>query len=282
MSATDEAVLLLMLGLGALVAFPLLFALLALLGRLLNHLSGGRLGWLPVVLAFGGLVGLAFAGSFALDTLGEPVPAIVMGKEERIQVTSDGDWTHRLAVQVRYQGPDGEPRTPSLSADRDAYDRLSVGAIVTVIRLPQLASVARLEGQSLLSLVPWREGRGAAMIVGGIALALAFLKLRRGRLFLIPLAVAWLALPVQSYLESPIGPGADGPWLTGTAQVVAIERATRSWLSGRTRSYALDEPFEVAQLRFVPAGRGEPVMAAATADIGSVPGLAPGEAVATP
>ncbi len=81
-------------------------------------------------------------------------------------------------------------------------------------------------------------------------------------LVLLPFVVAWGAMVVESYRESPLGPGPDGPWATATAEVLQVERVTLSYMSSERYVTENPEPYDLARVRFVPAGRGAPVQAA--------------------
>ena len=281
MSLADEFAWIFLLSLGLFLATPLILALLNWLGWQLNRLLGRADGLLPGLLVVGWLCGMLFGVSLYLDAVGIVVPGEVVAREEGVILKQNGEWEHRLSVTARYLplGLD-EERERVLLVEPAIYDHLRIGSIVRVRYVPEFPSISRLAEQSTLSLMPWQTVRSIAIAAGAIVLIGLVVRPPFQRLALLPPAIIWAALVVESYRESPLGPGPGGPWRTATAQVLQVERVTLSYLSSERRTIANSQPYELARLSFTPAGRAEPVQAAYPADIGSVVELVEGGRVA--
>ncbi len=114
------------IGLVVLLLFPALLAPVLLIGV---GLLIGRVLRLPGV--FAALFALALigallvGGSLYLDSAGQVVPALVEQRSESVALRSQGDWRHRLSVQVRYNlnGTALSPASPRSTTAPPRYAR---------------------------------------------------------------------------------------------------------------------------------------------------------------
>ena len=240
------------------------------------HLPGG-LTLLAQVLT---PVALFYAGSLYLDAAGVVASAQVESKDERITYYSRGPagWNRALWATVRFDGSDG-PAQAVLWLDAATFDALRLGSSIEVRYVSWFPHIARPASESTRSLVPWRWLVRAA-IAGAAGVAIWLLLRRRSPLLMFLTFFAatvagamWLIMPAP-WLQ-PIA----APVLTAQAEVVRVQTVTRSFVNGRRVDIPAPQPWDLVELRFVPEGRDQPVVAVDGVDVGSAPGLAVGARV---
>ena len=256
----------------------------------------GRRGWLVlallVVLLLGPVVGL----SLYLDVGGVTAPGAVVEKRESIAVSArqTGGWTRRTELVVRYQAADRRaPDTTSFPVDTAFFDRLVIGAPLAVRYPPNrylrdllLFPTARPTGQSTLTWLraippPW-AARGAPLALIGVVVLLIWLALRE-RVRGLGWLLAAYVLGATLYLAVPTPDLGGGGGATATAAVRAVHPVSYAYRprnNSTRRAVRLLQPYELVELRFVPAGQAGPVIAVAAVDAASVSGLAAGREVA--
>ncbi|AHG91731.1 hypothetical protein J421_4194 [Gemmatirosa kalamazoonensis] len=224
---------------------------------------------------------LVLGPSLWLDANGHVSRARVERKREDVRIASDGAWTRAFLLDV---APAGEtsPITPTVSVDEARYDRLRVGDTVRVRTVACCPIFARLADRSTLDwmrdLAPMvlHGGRWVIWLVGGIAV-LAFAG-RRGTAFLLAAAVAWgvAALALDRATPGPL-PN-DGP-LRAAARVHAVRTVEYALSTSRRDDFELPQPYDVAELAFVPAPGADTVVAVDAVDDGTMPQLVMGGTV---
>jgi len=225
-------------------------------------------------------VALFFAASFYLDVSGQVAQARVETTEERISHRMGGhipgSWSRTFWATVAFDTAEGLRKAP-LWINESTYDALLPGAPIAVRYLAWLPLIARPADQPTRTLVPWR------WLAAGLLLLAAGLTIRPllRRLPPVPRAVAILvgggALVIWLVFPTPWVTPLDPPILTAEAEVLRVREETRSFVSGRTTgSVEAPQPWNIVELRFLPAGRKKPVTAVDSVDAGSVAGLQAG------
>lgn len=227
-------------------------------------------------------VALFYAGSIYLDAAGVVARAEVTRRDEHISYTPriPGDWTRSYWAFVEFSAGDG-PNGATLWLGEQAFDALHVGDRLDIRYVPAMPFIARPADDSTRSLIPWRVLAGAAVVAG--VSALAWLALRRRHptlLALLGFAAVFFGV-VALVFPTPWDAPLAEPVITAEADVRQVRDVTRSYVSGRsTGSFEAPQPWQLAELTFVPAGRDQPVVALDGVDVGSVPGLEAGRRVA--
>lgn len=291
-SAADLGLVIFLLIPGLLIPV-LLLGLGALLGRVLR---------LPIIftliIIFGLIGGTLMASSVALDRLGRVVPAVVEQHDESVRVRSQGDWRHTMRIAVRYNldgaTPDVESATAgessvSLAPPAAQFDRLRDGATTNLRVLPLVRSLAlvRLADTTTRDVVPW----SLVLLVGGGFVALIVVgQLMRstigGVVALAMIVAAGVSLPLYSaYQRSAQTDDLARHPLRATALVSTATRITEvdpfpcrpgsgSNCAKRRSRYTVAQPYDIVQMRYVPAGAAGEVIAVDAVDAGQpyVPG----------
>lgn len=227
-------------------------------------------------------VALFYAGSLYLDTAGVVARAEVTRKDERISYADriPGGWTRSYWAFVTFSAGDG-PNGATLWLGETAFDALHIGDRLDIRYVPAVPFIARPADDSTRGLIPWRVLTGA-VVVAAVS-ALAWLGLRRrhpGVLALLAFVAIFLGV-VAWVFPTPWDTPLAGPVRTTEAEVRQVRDITRSSVSGRsTGSIDAPQPWQLAELTFVPEGRDQPVVALDGVDVGSVPGLEAGRRVA--
>jgi hypothetical protein len=128
---------------------------------------------------------------------------------------------------------------------------------------------------------PWAV-RATPLILVGVLLLVLWRALR-GRVPGLGWLLAAYVLGAALFLALPAPDLGGGGGLGATATVVAIHSVRYVYRprSGNTRNaIRVLQPYQLVELRFVPAGRVDPVLAVAAVDSDSVPGVAAGGEVA--
>ena len=237
--------------------------------------------WLALII--GALPGY----SIYLDVTGLVTSGKVTAKRESIRI-SDGDWSRNLSVSATFQ-PEGERVVSYVHAEVDAatFDRLRVGSPVKVKYLPSLTlrqiplvPAARLVGHTLF---PFSEDmrpvvlRFALLVLGGIALVMLW---RKAHLSI----AAWLLIPyvmfVLAVLLMPRAlPAPVGPLRAAYATVSDVHEITQILETSESPGFDAVQPYQIVEMKLVPEGRAEPVLAVDMIDSGSVPSVVKGAAV---
>jgi hypothetical protein len=230
------------------------------------------------------------AASLWLDAHGDTATATVTGKREEIGIAHEptGGWYSRRYLEVEFPrlaavGLRGSVRVDS--AEFEAYRR---GDRVTVRYFPCCPIFTRLAGHTTRR-VTWEVARelGSDPLLDWAALGLVALILasRVASVLVVGTGLAWLAAGLIFLF--PARPPRVPTGVETTARVAGLSlvtespRHTRNSSSGMRSSRAelLRVPYEVVQLRYVPAGGADSVLAVDEVDAGSVPLLSPGDVV---
>jgi len=229
------------------------------------------------------------AASLWLDTRSETAVGTVTRKDETIGIEHEptGGWYLRRSLVLQVPELTSGFR-PSVWASSAEFDRIRLGDTVTMRYMSCCPVYARLAGHSTRDAV--REAARELgsdrlldwCVIGVVAMLLAarialFAVLVTGAVWLgIGLAVLFPALPPRV---------AAGTETTArVAGISLVEDSPRPYgyrysNSINTHPERLRVPYEVVQLRFVPAGRADSVLAVDEVDAASVPSLAPGDVV---
>jgi hypothetical protein len=225
-------------------------------------------------------VALFYAGSIYLDAAGAVAAATVQEKDERISYASriPGGWNRSYWATVRFATTDG-PTDAALWLDEATFDALHVGDAIDVRYVSWFPHLGRPATQSTRALVPWRLV-GWALAAAGVGVVL-WLSLRRRPVLMVALFLAAMAVGVIRWVyPTPWDTPLEAPVLTAEAEVGEVRDETLAFVSGRTLgAVAAPQPWQLVQLRFVPEGRDQPVIAVDGVDEGSVPGLTTGARV---
>ena len=225
------------------------------------------------------LVAVPLGASLCLDVAGREHLAPIERKLEDIRVVYDGEWTRTYRLEVA-AGP-GSSVHPVVAVSPDAYDRLHPGDTVRVRSLACCPVVARLAerntGSSIADLAHavLVDFRWAAWFVLGLVALVGARRL--GRRAILLTGAAWLAAAVLLPSVDRVPPAVAPDWQPATARVTSsmrihvIARGRRS-----DAGFALPQPYDILELRFVPAGARDSVDAVDAVDAGSVAGLAVG------
>lgn len=228
------------------------------------------------------------AASLWLDTHGETVTGTVTGKREEIHAehAPTGGWYSRRFLVVDIPRLSAVGLQASVSVDSAAYAAADEGDRVRV-RYPSCCPIfARLEGRTTRE-VAWEAAREFAsnpvldwVLVGAVALVLAS---RIATPIVALTGLAWLAAGLLFLF--PARPPRVPAGVEATARVAGIETVSQSPSRVRHRSRQsfhperLRVPYQLVQLRLVPPGATDSVLAVDEVDAGSVPSLEPGAVV---
>jgi membrane protein implicated in regulation of membrane protease activity len=220
--------------------------------------------------------------SLWLDTHGRTATATVTGKDERIGIEHDptGGWYLRRYLVLEVPELTSGFR-PSVWVDSTEFDRIRVGDRVTVRYISCCPIYSRLASHSTRGAV-WEAARELGsdpfldwLALGSVALIIAA---RIGSFVVVATGGAWLVAAMVSLF--PARPAKVATGVETTARVTGISlvdespvrRVSRSYGS-RSRPERLTVPYQIVQLRFVPVGRTDTVLAVDGVDAGSVPSL---------
>ena len=243
---------------------------------------------LKLVLYVSLLVVPLLAASLWLDTHGETVAGTVTGKREEIHARNEptGGWYSRRFLEVDIPRLAAVGLQASVRVDSAAYAATHGGDRVRVRYLSCCPIFARLEGRTTRQ-VSWEAAREFAsspvfdwVLVGIVALVVAA---QIATPLVVVTGVAWLGAALLFLFPDrpprvPSGVEADAR----VAGIVTVSESPRH-TSRRSRSSARPErlrvPYQVVQLRLVPGGTADSVLAVDEVDAGSAPSLAPGAVV---
>lgn len=220
--------------------------------------------------------------SLWLDTHGETATATVTGKREEIGIEHNptGGWYSRRYLDVTVPGLTSGFR-PSVWVDSTEFDRIRVGARVTVRYVSCCPIYSRLASHSTGG-AAWEAARELGsdpvldwLALGSVALIIAA---RLASVVVLGTGLAWLLAAVVFLF--PARPARVATGVETTARVTGISLVDESPVRRVSRSYGsrshperLTVPYQIVQLRFVPAGRTDTVLVVDEVDAGSVPSL---------
>ena len=246
-----------------------------------------------LTLLFGPILGL----SIYLDVRGVAAPGEVIAKRETINAGSlqNGTWSRRTELIVRYQPTDRTaPQTTSFGVDTATYDRLAIGAALAVRYPPNrylrdlvLFPTARPADQSTLSwlrtIAPFWLLRSAPLALVGALLFLLWRGLR-GRVRRLGWLLAAYLLGALLFLITPapdLAAASQGQATTATVRAIhPVDFVVRPRSGATRKAVRTAQPYDLVEIRFVPTGQTEPVVAVDAVDRGSVPGLVAGGMIA--
>jgi hypothetical protein len=228
------------------------------------------------------------AASLWLDTYGETVTGTVTGKRELIHAENEptGGWSSRRFLVVDIPRLAAVGLQASVRVDSAAYAGAHSGDRVRV-RYPSCCPIfARLEGRTTREVV-WEAARDFAsspvldwVLIGIVALVFAA---QIATPLVVVTGVAWLGaalLFLFPALPSRVAGGVETEArVAGIATVSESPRHTSHRSRHWDRAERLRVPYQVVQLRLVPAGAADSVLAVDEVDAGSAPSLAPGAVV---
>ncbi|HEY0735223.1 MAG TPA: hypothetical protein VGD69_09990 [Herpetosiphonaceae bacterium] len=228
------------------------------------------------------MIALFVTPPLIVDVAGEVAPGAVVAKREVIRKITTS-WERNLYVDVRYRPHDAtETEVIALAVDAATYDRFHTGDETEVRYTPhpllrRLSPIGftRLQDQSSLAALVARFGSSVSVWLAGVVLwfVLWFVwsKWRSGLLMWL-LVLSGIAGLFSSISDWPDQPPED--LITGSATVQNIRRVDVI-LEGRRRSNTeAVQPYDIVELRFVPEGRTDPVVAVDMLDAESLPNLA--------
>lgn len=224
---------------------------------------------------------LFYAASLYLDAAGIVARAEVTRRTESIKYADriPGGWSRTFWAFVEFSSADG-PNGASLWLSESAFDALHVGDRLDIRYVPAMPFIARPADVSTRGLIPDRWLAGAALVVAtGVAV---WRGLRRWPALRAATTLGAMLLGVVSWVfptpwETPLAE----PVRTAEAEVRQVRDIDRSFVSGRaTGSIEAPQPWQLAEVTFVPEGRDQAVVALDGVDVGSVPGLERGRKVA--
>jgi hypothetical protein len=244
---------------------------------------------LKLVLYVGLLVVPLLGVSLWLDAHGETAAGAVTAKREEIHATNEptGGWYSRrfLAVDIPRLAAVGVQA--SVRVDSAEYAAIQPGDSVRVRYLSCCPIFARLDGRTTRQ-VAWEAAREFAsspvfdwVLAGIVALVVAA---RIAAPIVVVTGVAWLAAALLFLF--PDRPPRVPAGVEATARVAGFVTVSESPRHTRHRSRSwshperLTVPYQVVQLRLVPAGAPDSVLAVDEVDAGSAPSVAPGAVVA--
>jgi hypothetical protein len=242
------------------------------------------------VILYGALIATPFLGaSLWLDTHGATAVGTVTRKDETIGIEHEptGGWYLRRSLVLQVPELRSGFR-PSVWADSAEFDTIRPGDRVTVRYVPCCPIFARLASHSTRDAV-WQAARelGSDPVLDWCAMGVvAFVLAARIASFVVlATGTAWLGAALAFLF--PARPTRAAAGIETTARVAGatlVEDSPRP--SGRRYSYSstahperLNVPYQVVQLRLVPAGGADSVLAVDEVDAGSVPSLDPGAVV---
>jgi hypothetical protein len=228
------------------------------------------------------------AASLWLDTHGESVTGTVTGKREEIHAENEptGGWSSQRFLAVDIPRLESVGLQASVRVDSAAYAAARQGDRVRV-RYPSCCPIfVRLEGRTTRQ-VAWEAARQFAsspvldwVLAGGVALVIAA---RIATPIVAATGVVWLGAGLL--LLFPARPPRVPSGVETSARVAGMMTVSESprRTSRRSRSWSHPErltvPYQVVQLRLVPGGATDSVLAVDEVDAGSAPSLAPGAVV---
>lgn len=296
-SASDLQLTILLL-FPALLLPILTFGAVFFLGRILRLHA-----LLSLLLSFGLLAALLVAASLWLDGAGQIIAGRVEQRTEHVEIRRQGDWRHTLSVELRYtmnrdtaaQGqPGAEESATSLKLAPAHFDHLGQADTVQLRVLPLYRSLAlvRLANTSTMDFIPWNL---LILLAGSLLLLIVLRFLMRstmgGILAILILAGAALSIPlVSAYNQMQVSDNTAARPLRAIAQVLEVTRITEidpipcrpgsgSNCARRGRAYAVAQPYDIVQLRFVPQGAAAEIIAVDAVDADGRPSFSPGSTV---
>ncbi len=234
------------------------------------------------------LVAPLLAASLWLDAHGETVTGTVTAKREEIHAANEptGGWYSRRFLQVDIPRLAAVGLQASVRVDSAEYAGIQRGDRVRVRYFSCCPIFARLDGRTTRQ-VSWEAARQFAsspvldwVLAGFVALVIAA---RIATPIVLATGVAWLAAALL--LLFPDRPPRVPAGVEATARVAGIVTVSESPRRTRHRSRnsshpeRLTVPYQVVQLRLVPPGATDSVLAVDEVDAGSAPSLAPGAVV---
>jgi hypothetical protein len=228
------------------------------------------------------------AASLWLDAHGETATGTVTAKREEIGIAHEptGGWYSRRYLEVDFPRLAASGLRASVRVDSSEFAAIHQGDHVGVRYVPCCPIFARLSGRTTRQ-VTWEAAREFASdplldwaLLGILALVIAA---RIASAIVVATGIAWLA--AAAMLLFPQRPPRVASGVEGAARVAGISLVDESprRTSHRSRSSSHPErlkmPYQVVQLRFVPAGGADSVLAVDEVDAGSVSSLAPGAVV---
>jgi uncharacterized protein DUF3592 len=234
------------------------------------------------------LVAPLLAASLWLDACGETVTGSVTGKREEIHAENEptGGWYSRRFLEVDIPRLAAVGLQASVRVDSAEYARIQRGDRVRVRYLSCCPIFARLDGRTTRQ-VSWEAAREFGsdpvldwVLVGFVALVIAA---RIATPIVLVTGVAWLGAGLLFLFPDRPPRAATGEEATArVAGIVTVSESPRRTLH-RSRSSTHPErltvPYQVVQLRLVPGGAPDSVLAVDEVDAGSAPSLAPGAVV---
>jgi hypothetical protein len=249
--------------------------LLYLLGRLLAWRR--RDSPLPFLMVLAGVLVMVAGVSLYLDR--QPtIAGIVEGKRETIEIDDDGNWSHNLAVTVRYTRPGADqPQSGELTADPAIYDRVTIGDPVDIrfLHLGGWLTFTRLSERSTLSILLGARWGFYSLLTAVGLMALLWLSVTRSRhkMMVIPVfgAMVLFVFLVDYAPQWRAAWPLTGPQATAVAAVHTVTRITEVGGTDESPPETLVQPIDLVQVEFIPAGRRDPIKAADMIDAGSLP-----------
>ena len=230
------------------------------------------------------------AASLWLDAHGETSPATVTGKREEIRPEHEptGGWYSHRYLEVEFPRLAASGLGASLQVDSAEFEAYHPGDRITVRYFPCCPIFARLDGRTTRQ-VTWEAVREFGSdplldwaLLGAVAMIVAA---RIASVVVVGAGVAWLVagLVLLFPARAPRVPAGDetSARVAGVAEVTESPRRTQSRSSHTSwsRPELLRVPYTIVQLRFVPAGHVDSVLAVDEVDQASVAALAPGAVV---
>jgi len=228
------------------------------------------------------------AASLWLDTHGETVTGRVSGKREEIRAENEptGGWSSQRFLEVDIPRLESVGLRASVRVDSAAYTAARQGDRVRV-RYPSCCPIfARLEGRTTRQ-VAWEAARVFGsdpeldwVLAGVVALIIAA---RIATPIVALTGVAWLGAGLLFLF--PVRPPRVPAGIEAAARVAGVMTVSESppRRVHRSNSWSHPErltvPYQVVQLRLVPDGGTDSVLAVDEVDAGSAPSLAPGAVV---
>jgi hypothetical protein len=234
------------------------------------------------------LVAPLLAASLWLDTHGETVTGSVTAKREEIHAANEpaGGWYSRRFLEVNVPRLAAAGLRASVRVDSAQYAAIQRGDSVRVRYLSCCPIFARLDGRTTRE-VSWEAAREFAsspvldwVLAGVAALVIAA---RIATPIVVATGLTWLAAGLLFLF--PARPPRVPSGVEATARVAGIVTVSESPRRTRHRSRSsshperLAVPYQVVQLRLVPPGATDSVLAVDEVDAGSVPSLVAGAVV---
>jgi hypothetical protein len=234
------------------------------------------------------LVAPLLAASLWLDTHGETVTGAVTGKREEIHAENEptGGWYSRRFLEVDIPRLAAVGLKASVRVDSAQYAAIHAGDRVRVRYLTCCPIFARLDGRTTRQ-VSWEAAREFAsspvldwVLVGVAALVVAS---RIATPIVVVTGVTWLAAGLLFLFPErpPRVPGGveAAARVAGITTVSESPRRTHHRSRSSSHPERLTVPYQVVELRLVPHGATDSVLAVDEVDAGSTQSLAPGAVV---